>query len=248
MTSKVPVDRSECLKYLNEESADEDYMRLCETSSAISTGDQKALKKTTSLWYQMDDPLTFYSNDKLTDIELLQIQLKMLNTHCRLSAEKGHLVKQSNYLISSKYDLLIECGQSTNFLTKYVFHKIFDEYCSAVMKLSTRDLSPIMLDIITYINDNLTGDFSLQLLADKFDIHPVHLARKFKQETGMTFVEYINRQRVDLAKFLFYLDQFSLNEIAYLSGFNSHSYFTKVFKKITGKKPSQFKRKVKLVY
>lgn len=248
MTYQFPVDRYECLQYLNEESADEDYMRLCETSSAISTGDQEALKKTTSLWYQMDDPLTFYSNDKLSDIELLQIQLKVLNTHCRLSAERGRLVKQSNYLISSKYTLLIERGQSTSFLTEYVFHKIFDEYCSAVKKLSTKDLSPVMLDIITYINDYLTEDLSLQLIADKFDIHSVHLARKFKQETGMTFVEYINCQRVNLAKFLFYLDQFSLSEIAYLSGFNSHSYFTKVFKKITGKKPSHFKRKVTLVY
>lgn len=248
MTFRFKVDRSECLRYLNEESANEDYMRMFETSLAISTGNQDALKEITSLWYEMEHPFNFCPNDKLSDIEWFQSQLKVLNTYCRLSAENGSLIRQSNYLISSKYTLLIERGQSIDFLKKYVFHEIFDDYCFAVKKLSTKNLSAIMIEIITYINDYLTKDLTLQLIADEFNIHPVYLARKFKQETGMTFVEYTNCQRIDLAKFLFYLNQFSLSEIAYLSGFNSHSYFTKVFKKITGEKPSQFKRSINLIY
>lgn len=248
MTLIFNINRSEYLRYLNEESANENYIRLFETFLAISTGDMEALKKTTSLWYEMDHPLDFCQNDKLSDIEWFQFQLRVLNTHCRLSAETGGLVRQSNYLISSKYNLLIERGQSIDYLKKYVFYEIFDDYCSAVKNLSTQNLSDVMIEIITYTNDHLTEDLTLPLIADEFDIHPVHLARKFKQETGLTFVEYIHCQRIELAKFLLYLDQYSLSETAYLSGFNSHSYFTKVFKKITGEKPSQFKKSISLIY
>ncbi|MDO5457585.1 MAG: AraC family transcriptional regulator [Atopococcus tabaci] len=248
MTSGSNIDRSEYLKYLNEESANEDYMRMLDTSSAISIGDQEALKEITSLWYEMEQPLNDSPSDKLTDIEWFQFQMSVLNSYCRLSAEKGSLVRQSNYLISSKYNLLIERGQSIDYLKKYVFYEIFDDYCSAVKNLSTQNLSDVMIEIITYTNDHLTEDLTLPLIADEFDIHPVHLARKFKQETGLTFVEYIHCQRIELAKFLLYLDQYSLSETAYLSGFNSHSYFTKVFKKITGEKPSQFKKSISLIY
>lgn len=248
MTLIFNINRSEYLRYLNEESANENYIRLFENFLAISTGDMEALKKTTSLWYEMDHPLDFCQNDKLSDIEWFQFQLRVLNTHCRLSAETGGLVRQSNYLISSKYTLLIERGESIDFLKKYVFYEVFEDYCLAVKNLSTKNLSDIMIKIITYINDYLTEDLTLQLIATEFNIHPVHLARKFKQETGATFVEYINSQRIERAKFLFYLNRFSLSDIAHLAGFNSHSYFTKVFKKITGEKPSQFKTRINSIY
>lgn len=103
-----------------------------------------------------------------------------------------------------------------------------------------------MKEIIKFVTDHLTVDLTLKDIAEKFDMHPVHLARKFKQETGITYVSYMNNQRIFLAQYLFHLQTYELSDVAYLAGFNSHSYFTKVFKKITGLTPTKYIKQLPL--
>lgn len=87
-----------------------------------------------------------------------------------------------------------------------------------------------------YINRNLTGSLSLDLLAEKFFVSKYYLCRMFKKYTGMTIGRYITRKRILLAKDL-YQKGCSLSEAAAGSGFSDYSAFYKACLKETGKPP-----------
>jgi AraC-like DNA-binding protein len=73
--------------------------------------------------------------------------------------------------------------------------------------------------------------------------HLTHAAfcRYFKKMTLMTFTEFVNQYRVNQAKKLLLLDN-TVTEVCFQCGFESLSYFNRVFKKVTGLNPMQFKK------
>jgi AraC-like DNA-binding protein len=73
--------------------------------------------------------------------------------------------------------------------------------------------------------------------------HLTHAAfcRYFKKMTLMTFTEFVNQYRVNQAKKLLLLDN-TVTEVCFECGFESLSYFNRVFKKVTGLNPMQFKK------
>lgn len=89
-----------------------------------------------------------------------------------------------------------------------------------------------------YINHNLAGDLSLELLADRFFVSKYHLCRLFKACMGMTIGHYITRKRLLLAKTL-YQDGCSLSEAASRSGFTEYSAFYRACVKEFGIPPRQ---------
>ena len=87
-----------------------------------------------------------------------------------------------------------------------------------------------------YINRNLTGELSLNMLAEQLFVSKYYLCRIFKKYTGMTIGRYITRKRLMLAKDL-YQNGHSLSEAAALSGFADYSAFYKACVKETGQPP-----------
>ncbi len=66
----------------------------------------------------------------------------------------------------------------------------------------------------------------------------------FKKATGLTFTEYLSRIRVEKAKSYLLNPHIRISEVAFEVGFQSLSQFNRVFKKITGQSPSQFRMKM----
>ncbi len=97
--------------------------------------------------------------------------------------------------------------------------------------------------VIEYVRQNIAEDISLEKCAELAGCSYTYLSREFKKETGMRFVEFLNRQRVDKAKSLLIRKDFSMKEIVELSGFRNYNYFFKVFKEIEGVTPSEFTAK-----
>ncbi|NPA37508.1 MAG: response regulator [Chlorobi bacterium] len=91
------------------------------------------------------------------------------------------------------------------------------------------------------IKDNITNEqFSVEILSQKIGLHRSQLHRKLKQLTNFSTTEYINIIRLKHAIELIKTNKYSLDEIAYKSGFNSHSYFTRNFKKHFNCTPKEF--------
>jgi len=73
-----------------------------------------------------------------------------------------------------------------------------------------------------------------------------HFFRCFKQELGITPIEFINQERVKRAKELLAYSNLSISEVCFQVGFSSVAYFDRVFKHLVGKSPRQFQLESKL--
>lgn len=94
--------------------------------------------------------------------------------------------------------------------------------------------------ILCYIVDHCAEELSLDELARNFFVHPVHLSRAFKSDTGINLTTMINIIRVEKAKLLLAVGNHKVNEVAYMVGYGSTQGFYNAFKKQTGLSPAQF--------
>lgn len=84
---------------------------------------------------------------------------------------------------------------------------------------------------------------SLQEASQELDINPTYLSREFsKHFDNLSFGEYMRKMRIDKAIQLMADDQYTLTEIAYLTGFSDQSHFNRTFKKQTGVSPLTFRK------
>ena len=96
--------------------------------------------------------------------------------------------------------------------------------------------------IYKYIHANYNETPDVNKVAASVHLSTAAFCRYFKKQTKMTFTEFVNQYRVTQAKTLL-LQDISISEACYEVGFESLSYFNKLFKKITGENPSVFKKR-----
>jgi AraC family transcriptional regulator len=93
-----------------------------------------------------------------------------------------------------------------------------------------------------FLHDNFSESFCFDDVAKTAGVHPVHLARVFRQKNGCTIGEYLRRLRVDFAAREIATTDAPLGEIAHAAGFADQSHFTKIFKTYFGLRPSEYRR------
>ena len=99
--------------------------------------------------------------------------------------------------------------------------------------------------IIQYINENYNRIADIEQIADRFFISKYHLCRFFRKNLGIPLVSYVNTIKVRQACALMKQGESNMTQIAMQCGFNSSSYFCKVFRKETGISPSDYRKKYK---
>ncbi len=111
---------------------------------------------------------------------------------------------------------------------------------------NSRIYSKKIVMAITYISEHLHSHISLEEVAEYLEISVSYLSRAFKQETGMNFNEYVNREKVKAAANLLLYSEYSDLEISNLFGFSSQSYFIKVFQKYMEMTPKAYKKRYRV--
>lgn len=99
-----------------------------------------------------------------------------------------------------------------------------------------------MLEIKDYIDNHYTEKITLESLASTFYISKHYLARCFKEQCGMTVVNYIQQVRITRAKHLLRFSEESVEAIADACGINDANYFSCVFRKVEGMSPAEYRR------
>ena len=97
-------------------------------------------------------------------------------------------------------------------------------------------------EVANYIVEHYTSSESLDALSQRFYMSKCYLSRIFKEITGFTVKEYINIQRIHHAKDLLTDNRYNMTEIANLLGYDSLTYFEKVFKKYTETSPLKYRK------
>lgn len=103
-----------------------------------------------------------------------------------------------------------------------------------------------VMEMKQYVASHYQEPLELSDIADQFGLSYHYLSSYFSQTAKEGFNEYLNKLRIEHAMKLLRESQMSIAEIGCAAGYSEHSYFCRVFKKITGDTPSGFRRREKL--
>ncbi|GIP10044.1 response regulator [Paenibacillus macerans] len=144
-----------------------------------------------------------------------------------------------------------DAGHAPPSADSYTFsHYAWSDWAEQVMtgladvisRQQARDKSTFA-DIVKYIEQNYQSDLSLQDIASHFYVSREYVSRKFKQDYGINFSDYLGKYRIDKAKLLMLNPHLKLQDIAEMVGFHDVKYFSKVFKKQVGQSPREYRGK-----
>ena len=97
-------------------------------------------------------------------------------------------------------------------------------------------------EIIGYINNNYLENITLDTISQRFYISRSYFSRTFKQIWGLGFTEYLNNVRIKEAKKLLSNSKMSIAEISCATGYKSSTHFGRVFQKIVGTTPMEYRK------
>ncbi|MFC5529100.1 response regulator [Cohnella yongneupensis] len=211
MTDRMPESGRQLLKYAIMNISEE--IILSKTAGVVVYGEQ-------------DQLIALISADELTGefMESLAQEIQVaIRQYIKLSVSIG---------LGGIRDNLLELAAS---------------YAEALDALRTNkdDLAPsfrmMVASSIQYIEQHYAEDFSLADIAGTVYVTPNYLSRVFKEETGMNFVHWLNRYRVEKAKLFLCEPGAKTYEVAARVGYGDYKYFSTMFKKHAGCTPKEFK-------
>lgn len=102
-----------------------------------------------------------------------------------------------------------------------------------------------MKRVLEYVHSHISDSINIEQLADVACITKPYFIRLFKQEFGFPPVQYINRKKVERAQLLLFTTDKAVKEVAFILGFSDQNYFIRLFRKLTGITPQEYRRKLR---
>ncbi|ARV16557.1 hypothetical protein BTO07_16045 [Polaribacter sp. SA4-12] len=132
-------------------------------------------------------------------------------------------------------------GSKENLISSGIISLLLSEFINSTkMELKTESMNKIPESIL-FIHQNLSNRLNISELSAKYSMSSDHYTRKFKELTKQNPIDYINRQRIEKALLLLNTTSYSCKEIGYQCGFNSNTYFSKMFKKYVKFSPNDYR-------
>lgn len=165
--------------------------------------------------------------------------LELVTILSRASVEGGASLEK---IFGLNLDLITELNKidSIQVLSSWTV-KIIDHFTKNIFNNIYSGDSYLINQAIEHTRANYMNKITLQKLADYLHVSDSYLSKLFKEETGISFTQYLNEIRINRSKELLQNTKMSIVEVALFVGYEDQSYFTKVFKKITGITPKKYR-------
>lgn len=135
--------------------------------------------------------------------------------------------------VNSFYDI-IDLAEAFYLLVDYLVNLAIKQECK---------LNPIILKVKEIIDSSEDlSDITLNKISQLVNVNYTYLSRLFRKELGMSFIEYINRERIKRAFPLLFDKQRRIQDIAVYSGFKDVQQFERVFKRFYNMTPLQYRK------
>lgn len=123
-----------------------------------------------------------------------------------------------------------------------IFSELLDEFFdSSTPEGLSESMQKTIQNIRDFINRHYFEELSLSSLARRFHVESSYLSRSFKQATGSNLMLYIANERIKHAEKYLKQERLNITEIAQLIGYSDYGYFSRVFRKIVGKSPREYR-------
>lgn len=120
-------------------------------------------------------------------------------------------------------------------------------YCSTVIgylkSIHSDTDNQIVRDIELYIGRHVTESLRVKDIAEHLGLHPYYVGRLFKEQRGMSIIDYVHEKRIENAKKMLITRQAPLSDIAAWVGYSDAEYFSRKFKEIVGVSPRAFRER-----
>ncbi|WP_066457211.1 response regulator [Anaerotruncus rubiinfantis] len=127
--------------------------------------------------------------------------------------------------------------------------KMADSFCGKVAeiqkeinKFSVSTKSELIQSVCNTVVKNIENNLSLQGVADLHFVNKAYLSHLFKQELGMSFVDYLTMVKIERAKILLGRSNLKIYEISARLGYSDTEYFSRVFKQFTGLTSTEYRQ------
>ncbi len=164
------------------------------------------------------------------------------NRTIKLLAEWGVEAKVED-VRKAYFDTRVLSGKQHQSIVRLL--SIFAEHLSMVSnQIIVREQNaepPVIVRAKQFIADHQTEDLSLEQVARSVHTSKFYFCKIFKRATGINFTDYLSRVRTERAKNLLLNPNLRVSEIAYEVGFQSLTHFNRIFKRILGQSPTEYR-------
>lgn len=108
-------------------------------------------------------------------------------------------------------------------------------------KSAVTDTRNVIEDVKMYINRHLHEEITLREISDRFYINPYYFSQLFKKKEGQTYVNYLTQVRIARARKLLAETDLRVYEVCNMVGYNDVSHFSRIFEKLEGVKPLEYR-------
>lgn len=205
--------------------------------AAVQAGDEEMVKKYMSPLTK--EGLGILSKNPLRNMKYhLIITITLITRYCT----EGGLPLETGYTLSDLYIRKLDTINNTDEITELHKELIFDFTGRMKNILKKSGLNKSVKLAIDFINNHLYMPLSLPEIAEASNANASYLSSIFKQQTGISISQYIQKQRIETAKNLLAFSNQSFEDISNYLFFSSQSYFIAVFKKNVGMTPKEFRK------
>lgn len=194
-----------------------------------------------SLKSNIEDFYNHLSKDGVPSKKHMQgATLSLLGSIYKFCVENDIDINSLSNKNSSPFDKILKCETISE-----IKDQVYLILNSIFYKINELDKKNSLVKVaINYIIKNYDKDISLDSISKEIYITSGYLSQLFKQETGVNFLEFVHKYRIEKSKELFKNKTFKNYEIAAMVGYGSEKYFSKTFKKYTGLTPTQYRESI----
>lgn len=167
----------------------------------------------------------------------------ILNVLLRKAVEKAGVHPYYIDELSSFFARRIEAAGNTGDIVQ-INREIIRKYCLLVRNHAGREYSELVNRCVSYIEFNLIEELSLKVLAERFYVSGSYLSLKFKKETGQTVTDFINEKRIVSSLPLLVTTRLPIGEVAEKVGILNENYYSRLFRKLQGMTPSEYRTRM----
>ena len=164
----------------------------------------------------------------------------VFNTQLRHAMEQCGIHPYRVDKLSNEIGLQIEQLTEISKLKDF-FSDMIRRYCRLVQKHSYPNLSPLINLTVEYIKEHLSDNITVKETAKALTVNADYLSAQFHQHMGISFIDFVNRERIHQAAALLSNTNLQIQQIAQIIGYNNASYFAKQFARFMGSSPRQYR-------
>ena len=202
--------------------------------------------------FQVENALDYlekYVHSALREWNMDEMELKSLvqNSWYQIISALEDQGLNADSLSYMKRDCLVKlyaCSYAEDFLQ--TFSVLQADLRSIIQKYEVDSRSTTIENILKFIDGQYSEPLTLASLAHQFNFNYTYLSSYFRTHHKEGFSEYLNKVRIGHATELLRLETLSISDVCEMVGYTDQSYFTRVFKKATGKTPREYRKQYSL--